>query len=492
MKVILVNPRVTDVSTMPLGILYIAAVLEKEGHTVLAYDPLVNITNDKVVNKILSDSPAVVGLSISTAQFARGLDLAKKIKAINPKIKIVVGGVHISALPLDVMEYDCFDFAIFGEGEITMKELCRAIENGGNDFSKIAGLVYRKDGRIMQNEKRELIKNLDELPLPARHLLPAEWYLQPPGKIRGYWLDRSITLMASRGCPYHCIYCGSHIIFGRTPRYRSPEKVVEEIEYLMKEYGVQGAWFNDDELTVNEDWLNKFCDILIEKGINFKWSCQARVNQGSVELMKKMKKSGCIQIDYGVESGSQRILNVLKKGTTIEQIKKKFKETKEIGIRTGASNVLGAPTETTEDIQMSIDLINEIKPDFADFYYLTPFPGTEFYEMAIKNKWMAKDDLTKGHWLFSRVIDLPTISLNMPKEELAKVRSKLNNICMKRNYQTYFSSPDYVLKLMAIMANGLPGLPKGIKRFLKTGKIDAIAYAIFEYRRNHTYPPIFN
>ncbi|MBI4021228.1 MAG: radical SAM protein [Candidatus Aenigmarchaeota archaeon] len=491
MRATMLNPKVEDVSTMPLGILYVGSTLEQAGHTVNAFDPLPTVADEKVIRKIVRWEPDVVAISCTTAQMGRGLAFSRLIKEMNPNVQTVFGGYHVTAHTLEVLRDDSVDFAIRNEGEWTMRELCEELEKKQPDLAKIDGLAYKEDGRMKVNKPRELIKNLDEIPHPARHLLPVEWYLRPPGKIRGYWLERSCTMMASRGCPYFCTFCGSNAVFGRVPRYRSAENVIEEIKLLQEKWKVDGVWFADDEFTINEKWCKDFSDKLAAEKLDFVWSCQARVNHGDMELLKSMKKSGCVQIDYGVESGSQRILNALRKGTTPKMIREKFAMTREAGIRTGASHLIGGPGETWDDLKLTYEQVKAIRPNFADFYFLTPLPGSEFYDQAVHNDWIPKTPYS-DKWLFTRVVDSPTISLNMSPEELVKARSWLNNMQMRRNYKSYISSPKFMVGITKILARGLPGLPKGLKRYYKTRKLEIIVYAMLEHNRLNSYPVNFD
>lgn len=491
MRATMLNPKVEDVTTMPLGMLYIGATLERDGHTVNAFDPLPTINDTKVIKKLVKWNPDIVGITATTAQMGRALTFSRLIKEMNPNILTVFGGYHVTAHPLEVLKENSVDFVVRNEGEFTMAELCEKLEKKHPDLAAVDGIGYKVKGQLKMNKPRKLIENLDEIPHPARHLLPAEWYLQPPGKIRGYWLERSCTMMASRGCPYFCSFCGSNAVFGRTPRYRSAENVIEEIKLLQEQYKVEGVWFADDEFTINEKWCKEFCDKLAAERLDFVWSCQARVNHGDRTLLESMKKSGCVQIDYGVESGSQKVLNSLRKGTTPQMIREKFKLTKDVGIRTGASHVLGAPGETWDDLKMTYQQVQDIKPHFADFYFLTPLPGSEFYDQAVRNDWIPKTPYS-DKWLFTRVVDEPTISLNMPKEELVKARSWLNNMQMKRNYRSYLSSPKFLFGITKIMYRGIPGFPEGLKRFARTKKLEIIVYAMFEHHRLTSYPERFD
>lgn len=478
MKISLICPRVIDAPMPPLGILYIAAVLEKEGHKVQVFDVSFREENE-FLEKLIKFKPDLIGLSVSTTQlnYAKGISniLRKKLS----ETPIVCGGVHVTALPIESLKELNADFAVIGEGEYTMLDLCDKLESG-DSLDTVKSLVYKKDGKIVQNERRELIENLNELPFPARHLIDFEWYLIPPGPIRGNWLKRATTLITSRGCPYRCIYCGSNLIFGKKVRRRSVDNVIAEIEYLEDVYKIDGMWFLDDTFTLNKKWVIDFCRKLRKNKINLTWGCQTRVNAIPEDLLVEMKRSGCVQLDVGVESGSEKILNVLQKDTNPKMIENTFGIAKKVGVRTMASFMVGNPEETMDDINKTLELAKKINPDFTLFFFTTPFPGTKLNKMAIENQWIKDTDYS--NWLI-RQTDTPIMEINFTGNELTKIRSELQNKFVFRNYISTLRDPAYVLNFLLLSLKYPKGLITGFKKAMKSKRFDDVIYSFLEEYR---------
>jgi len=468
MKVVFVNPRVTDNYSHPLGILYISAVLKD--YEIKVIDPSLRDSTKDIAKAVLKEHPDVIGFTATTLQFDKAVAIAKELKKIKDK-PIIIGGIHSTVLPFETAKSNCFDYIIVGEGEITTSELLKKIKD---KEPKVKGIVYKKDKWIFTGY-RPLIKNLDKLPFPARHLLPEEAYFAPP-KIRAFWANRTINIMISRGCPYRCIFCSSHLMFGRKTRFISPERVIEEIRNLRLKFKIDSLRFDDDTFTVNHKWTIKFCRLLkkLSKELKWKikWTCQSRVNTINSKVLKEMKLAGCKEIDFGVESGSPRILKILKKGITVSQIIKAFNLTKKIGILRGATFIIGTPTETEEDLKLTEKLVKKIKPDFADFFFAVPFPNTELAKLA--EKYGYKKSIKFSEWFLTKHTDKPVMSLNMPEERLIYWRSKLHNLNWFRNYSYFIRDPRFIINGIKITLLGYKGWIKGIKRVIKTGKIDSL------------------
>jgi radical SAM superfamily enzyme YgiQ (UPF0313 family) len=478
--VVLVNPRITDIPFHPLGLLHIAAMLEKSGYTVKVYDTFPG--DDAFIEDIVCDRPKMVGITSATAQINRGLKIAEEIKRKASDIKIVFGGVHPTVMPQWVLEKPSVDFVVIGEGEITAIELFEKIRSGKDDYDSVKGIGYKADGRCVFTKPREYVKDLDSLPFPARHLLPSDWYFQPPGKIRGVWLERSATIMASRGCPGHCIFCSSHLMWGRATRFRSPQNVIAEIKQLVSDYGVNGLWFLDDTFTVNHQWVREFCSLLKQSGLKITWGVQARVNYVTEDLLREMKSAGCVQVDYGVESGSPKVLQTMKKEITSEQVKKAFDISRKVGIRSLATFMIGLPTEEKEDVEMTAKLVNEIKPDFAEFFFATPYPGTELFDMVKTHNWVNPSyDLSS--WVFDKITDKPVMTISFSEQELIKMRSALYNQVFLRNYLFYLKRPMFLLKSSMILLKGWPAIGSGLSRVMKTKKLDSLFIDMLAYAR---------
>jgi radical SAM superfamily enzyme YgiQ (UPF0313 family) len=477
MKITLISPRVVDAPVPPLGILYIAAVLEKEGHTVQVFD-IYEYEEKPAFSDILKFQPDLIGLSVNTPQINNAKRISSHLRKILPKIPLVCGGVHVTALPLESLMELNTDYAVVGEGEYTMRDLCKSLESE-SPVDKISGLVFRNGKEIVQNPCK-LIENLDEIPFPSRNLLNFEWYLSPPGPIRGIWLHRSTQLITSRGCPYKCIYCGSNLIFGRKVRRRSVENVISEIQLLIKNYNIDGLWFVDDTFTLDKGWVLEFCKQLKQNQIKLKWGCQTRVNVLSEELLLEMKKAGCVQLDIGVESGSEKILSVLDKGITPQQIENSFSLIRKVRMRTLASFMIGNPEEDMNDIQKTLELAKKIRANYTLFFFSTPFPGTKLNELAIKNKWIKNFDYSS--WMVKQTEE-PIMEINFKKEDLTRLRANLQNQFIFRNYLSAIQL-SYILHFLILSFKYPDGIIMGFKKFIKTKRIDDIIYGIIEnYRK---------
>lgn len=378
MKICLINPPAdTRNPILPLGLAYLAAVLEENGYEVLIIDAWAEGIGVKEIKKRLKkEKPEIVGVTIMTPKIDSAMEVIDATAQVLPKSLIIVGGPHPSALPEETLRLNKhIDIAVIGEGEDTILEIVKKLEKKEN-FSDIAGIFYRDGKKIVKNKLRIPIKDLDSLPPPARHLFPLHKYkTHPPyGRKNPY-----ANVITSRGCPFHCGYC-SKSVFGNSFRALSPERVVSEIEFLIKRYKIREIHFYDDDFTMDLKRAEEICDLILKKKLKFIWSCTTRVNLVTPSLLLKMKKAGCWLISYGVESGDQKILDRIGKNITISQVKKAFKWTRDLGIKTLGFFMVGLPGETWETIRKTIDLAKEIKPDFTSWCVLIILPGSRLFD----------------------------------------------------------------------------------------------------------------
>jgi radical SAM superfamily enzyme YgiQ (UPF0313 family) len=371
-----------------LGLLYIASVLRGEGHTVDFFDATAeNETVEKIFAAIKIFRPDVCGFSIYTGGLLKQYEFMKEVKTALPDCIIIAGGPHASALPRRTMEECAYiNYLVCGEGEVTIPKLLKTIESG-QDVSQINGLHYRDNDKVIATEPRELIKDLDAIPLPAYDLILSKGYRYHNRKMEVG--NKTAALMSSRGCPWNCNFCYKKI-FGTSYRRRSPGNVVDEIKFLTSRFGYNDITFVDDLFTANRRWLKEFCQELKKNNIGIPWKCLARVDTINKEDMEMMKESGCYGIEFGVESGNEEILKDINKKITVAQIRKAFKAARQVGLMTSAFFIFGHRKETKETVFQTMALAKEIKPDFCGFAGLLPFPGTGVYELL--------DDNTKYNW----------------------------------------------------------------------------------------------
>lgn len=408
----------------PLGIAYIAANLEKNGYVVKIIDgPASALSIEEIVDKLKSEAPDLVGITVLTPMFGVVKKLAQKIKEQLPQVKIVAGGVHATALPKEILnEIKELDYDCVGEGEYTIIELADYL-SGDKKISEIDGLVYRQGTDIIVNRPRSFEMELDKIPPPARHLLPMDKYSLTASRTKG--VGYCPTLIIARGCPFNCYYC-SHP-FGRSFRHHSVDRIISEVKDLIDHYGINQMNLEADTLTADKKFLMDLCQGLIDAGISrkVKWTCESRVDTIDQEMLGKMKEAGCWQISYGVESGVPRLLEIINKGETLEQFEKIFKLTQQVGITIRGFFMLGLPTETIEESWQTINFAKKLNPLWAQFTITIPYPGTPLFEMLKqKNKIRSFDWDCYNTWAGWAGKEIPYVADGRTIEELQKLQKK--------------------------------------------------------------------
>jgi len=369
-----------------LGLLYIAAVLEQEGHHVEVID--IDIETDpqnKIMHSLLRLKPEILCIHVMTWTFHQANEIAKLAKNTLPSICVVAGGAAITSAPEPVMEYSVFDYGVIGEGEKTTVELMRTLSSKG-DTSKIPGIIYRKGEQLCLSEQRPLIETLDSIPNPARHLVKLNRYYDALSRKR-----TCATMITSRGCPYNCIYCDRRNRMGNKWRSFSNRRIIEEMRELKDHYGIKEIMFFDDEFIIDRRRTIEFCNLILEKNLKIIWECRSRVDMVDRELLAIMKKSGCYRIRFGFESGDDEVLRILKKGITVKQSLECARLVKESGIEICGYFMFGCPEETEKTIKKTIALIFAIEPDFAVLSKTILIPGSELFEWAASQKLIPAD-----------------------------------------------------------------------------------------------------
>jgi len=369
----------------PLGLATIAAYLEKNNVEVRIIDAFLEDSTIVDFKKAIKKyDPDIIGLAPydQCARFgniAVNQRIVSALKGYFPKKKIGLVWSHYPNVFVNALkENKDMDFVILGDGEPGMLNLIKAY-SGRIDFKDAKGIAYRKGNEVYANEPG-FLENLDEIPFPARHLLKMNRYIPRPHRYRKLPMDRSIC---SRGCPYRCLFC-SRCVLGKKYRTRSPEHVVKEIKLLKKQYGIREIRFMDDVLTLNRKWIEKLCNLMIKEKLNISWNCLTRVDLVDKSILKLMKKAGCWNIFYGIESNNPKILGIIKKDITIKQIRDAVKWTKEVGIEIRASFMIGLPGETPEIAKNLVRFAIELDPDYAQFHTTMILPDTGMNQILEK------------------------------------------------------------------------------------------------------------
>lgn len=433
MKVLLVHPKreddlFEDIKLPPLGVAYLAAVLRQAGHDVRILDA--NVERDAfraIRDRIEEFRPDVIGISVVSQLFRTSMKIASMAKEALPGVTVILGGSHPTVFPEIVAAERDVDYVVHGEGEDTVVELAAALAGGG-DVRGILGIAYRHDGRVTVNPPRPLIPDLDRLPFPAYDLLPVGRYM-PPQATRPPFMG----MITSRGCGYRCVFCDARVVMGGRYRFHSPERTLAEVRYLVRMFGVREIMFKDSEFVQNRARTERLCELLAEARLPVRWICNGRVGRTDLALMKKMKAAGCELVMFGVESGDQSILNRLKKGFAIEEVRKTFRDAAEAGLKTSANFLIGSPGETAPDVRRSIRLAREIGTDFAYFDYLFPYPGTELYRTARAEGWITQDFDPSAIPVFRS----PMNATLMDAQELPRL--------MRLAYRSFYFRPRFVI-----------------------------------------------
>ena len=408
-KVALLSPPLHSYNRYnpPLPLMYLASVISNRGIDC----EIIDIKADKktrekgaktrisqeILEEIRRIKPSIAGITCYSPDFNDVIHISERIKEFNAKIKIIVGGIHPTLHPEDFLYNGSpVDCVVIGEGEKVIGPLIDKLIKD-QDISGISGVGFydNKDDKAIVRGVAEVADDLDEIPFPAYDKINMNHYTMPnPYAIRGVYLS-SFHIVASRGCPSQCSFCVSKRLAQKMAdknifRIRSAKNIVDEIEFLKKKYKIDAFYFADDAFTIKASKVIGICDEMIKRDLNIAWGCSTRINSVNEELIQKMKEAGCLQIDFGVESGSDKMLSLLKKGIDVAQIKKAFALCNKYKIRTFANILLNTPEETETDLSETLKLLTEIKPSIVLFNMFIPYPGTDIYYEKIGR--LSKDE----------------------------------------------------------------------------------------------------
>jgi radical SAM superfamily enzyme YgiQ (UPF0313 family) len=427
-RVTLVNPAApaSTPAHMPfalMGLGYLAAVLEKNHYNVDVIDcQVLKVSLEDFRRELIKRRPDILGVTSTTLTYKTALKLVKIAKEVCPNCITVAGGPHVTFWDDKALE-ECpeLDVVVRREGEYTLLELVQRVDVGA-DYSDVAGTTCRKDGKIVRNPDRPYIEDLDSLPFPARHLWPME-------RFREY--EDVLYLATTRGCVYWCEFCSTVRMHGRKYRMRSIQNVVDELEYLHKTFNVRKFTFCDDAFTVDQQRTEGLCNEILKRGLKIEWNCGTRVDMLTRELLVTMKDAGCVSVWFGVESGSQQVLDAMKKGITPELTMKVLGWVRELCMKPVPNVILGFPGETKESAWKTIKFIEKVAPDDLGFYNIaTPFPGTPMYDTVKEKGWLKVTDFDI-YDVYTPVFETPWLSL----KDLGKLREgAFHHFYLRRAY----------------------------------------------------------
>ncbi|MGA3112528.1 MAG: radical SAM protein [Candidatus Bathyarchaeia archaeon] len=366
----------------PLGLAYIGAALEKNAFQVEIYDNyLLERPIDEVKSEIKKRSPEIVGITCNSLAYGRCVELAKAVKEVSPSSRVVVGGPHASYMPQTILDHPEIDYVIIGEGERAIVQLASSITKGEKSkaAAQIPGVACKIGHEIAKTEP-QFISNLDEVPFPARHLLPMRMYHRELSYLTVKPVD---TMSVHRGCPYRCAYCETRELWGSACRAFSPPRVISEIKHMMETYGTRGIYFVGDNFTINKKRTSELCRLIKSNKLDLKWTCETRADLINKELLSEMKSAGCQTMFFGVESGSPRIQQKLNKGIDLQEVVKAFELCRQAGIQTVTSFMLGIPGETVEDMNQTFKFAQTLKADWCQFNIYIACPGSQLYDEVI-------------------------------------------------------------------------------------------------------------
>lgn len=431
----------------PLSLATAAAVLERAGCAVKLRDfPAEGADLREFEKIVLNFRPDVAIWSSATPSLNSDLALAASLKALIPGIRTCTFGTHVGTLIRECFEaFPKLDYIIRGEPELTVQDLVEALK-GQKAPGQVPGLAFLREGEeLVVTEPRALPKNLDDLPDPAWHLLDLNSYRLP---LKG---RKFLMVVPTRGCPYACSFCTTHSYYGQTLRRRSPARVVQEIRRNVESFGVRDFLFWSDTFTLDRSYVKDLCQAFLEAKLDISWACNSRVDTADLETFRMMKNAGCWMVSYGIESSSQDVLNLSKKGAEVQDVGQAVRWTQEAGLMATGHFVLGLPGDTASSIQGTVEFSMKLGLDFAQYYCAVPFPGSSLYAEAKKNGWLPEvpwEDFRQDKAL----LRLP----GLPPETVERLRDEA--------YRRFYSNPKaWLSKIQLIRPSAIPHLFSTLK-----------------------------
>jgi radical SAM superfamily enzyme YgiQ (UPF0313 family) len=434
LKVLLINPpydvqrymgKLSKIAFVfqPIGLTYIASFLREQGVETGIYDS--QVEEESISERVRAFNPDIIGITCVTALVYSTIEVAKRIKAEFPGKVIIAGGIHPTIRSQDFLCEPAIDYVCIGEGELTMHEFVLALAEG-RDPAQVEGISCRRDGRDFAGPPRAFVQDIDRFPPPALDLVPMERYRTSPDNRTGEQIG---VVLTSRGCPFDCIFCSNRLLTKKTYRAHSVERVCSEVSHLIESHHVRQIFVQDDNFAVNKTRAKEICREFIRRGFHrrMSWWAEARVDCVDEELLGLMAAANCRIISYGLESGNQRLLDLICKNITLDRVRQVVAMTRKAGIEIRASFILGLPTETVEESRQTIRFARELGIDQVRFAIATPFPGTRLYDIAQEEGTLRFDDWKQFSMMSGYAGGLPVYA---PKgrtpEELARLQRWAN------------------------------------------------------------------
>ena len=458
-EVLLIKPDFHDIAVMPpLGLGYLSSSLAAKGISVQIHDnTLLGYDDYKMFGLIKEADPRVVGIYAATPMIKRALEIAGLAKKVNRDVLTVLGGPHPSCTVEETLSCMDADVVVIGEGEESFPQITANFISGSKDFSDIKGCAFKKgEDEIVLNSPRDMINDLDSLPFPALNMMPIELYFKKRsnfGVLQKH--SRSLPIIASRGCPSSCTFCQRFM--GRKFRVRSAENIVDELTYLKNKFAVTEFNFLDDNFTLHKKRVIEVCDLIHKKGlkITFRFPNGVREDFLDEDILRALKSVGCYHLDFGIESGSQKVLNLMKKGKKIEKIAEKVYLSKKNGFKLSASFLFGTPGETLGDMEETIRFAASLPLDSASFGIMIPFPGTELRKEVMEKKYLVHSN----YEYYNPGVE----NFKPPIETPEWTAADLLNMMRKAN-RAFFFRPKQILKLLPTMVLN----PVNVKRYMSS------------------------
>ena len=421
------------------GMASVAAYCKMKGFINIKFiDPNIEcISKEKYASFLKDNKFDVVAFSSFTASITYTLETIRLVKKTLPGCIIVLGGIHASLLPEETMQ-ECkeLDFVAIGEGEITFNELLESIISD-KQYGNIDGIMWRKDGKIARNKPRQLVSDINMLPMPLYDLFPMEKYQAQATHSKVF---PTYTMLVSRGCCFNCAFCNATDIHGRKVRYKSISLIMEEIKYLKEKFGARGITFYDSTFTANKNWVREFCNELIRQGIKITWDCSTRTDTIDEDLLKLMKMAGCWSVSFGIESGNQKSLNLIRKNNTVETNTKGVKLANRLGFFVATNYIIGIPGEDYSDAMNTIKYAKKLGAHQALFYLPIPYPKTPLYDIC-----KAENTINpNATWKDYNALDFDNPIYINPKIGKKKMKELYNYA-----FKTYYRTPMVLLRNIA-------------------------------------------